>query len=390
MTQDIFYSGKPQPECVMSYSFAVNLFTSSILVDYAVHRTETLADWPQSVAGKLSEKEKQALESIRPILAHGWVLSDHVLTHLPLEHPAHQDWEGLYQWMKAMTDEELYQLVTEGILSGLNFYRTYMEPMPAVEEYLDKIGTRTPDEETFAEPNNQTNGLRALLISWGVEGVEESVKMISNSSRFLEMIMTYVRALWEKGMKPEWKTDEKKLRNAVQSGESLTRSQMSVTDLVIRVTGLEPEEKALRLLDGASSLVFIPCLHLSQLLSIFDIGDTCYILFDPGRQQDAREQKETEPSTADPKEANMASLLEVIGDETRLHILMLLKDQPGLHTLQISDKLGIHQSTVSRHCQQLEKNGIIDMYKEKSYKLYSLNPRHMKNIAAWFTEKLGS
>lgn len=143
-------------------------------------------------------------------------------------------------------------------------------------------------------------------------------------------------------------------------------------------------------MDEASTLTFIPCLHLSRLLSIFAIGDTCYILFDAGLQQSANEQDISETSKAGPGEADMASLLEVIGDQTRLHILMLLKERPGLHTIQISEALGIHQSTVSRHCQQLEKNGVIDMKKENAYKLYSLNRERIRNIAAWFMDKLGS
>lgn len=238
MQREIFYSGKPQPACNVSYSFAVNLFTSSILVDYACHDFETLTNWPKSVAAQLSEKEKQALESIRPILAHGWVLSDYVLRHLSFDHPAHNNWSGLIQWLQTLAGQDLYQLVTEGILSGLDFYRTYMEPMPSVEECLHRLDTAIPDEETLADRKNQMIGLRALLLSWGVEDVDATAKMIADPSQFRERIVIYVQALWEKGMKADWEFDEKKLKNSVATSKQLTKPKMSARDLVIRVTGL--------------------------------------------------------------------------------------------------------------------------------------------------------
>lgn len=88
-----------------------------------------------------------------------------------------------------MTDQDLYQLVTEGILSGLKFYRTYMEPIDSVEKCLQKLGTSVPDEGTFSDPEKQMIGLRALLLSWGLESVESIAGMLTSPSSFRQNIV---------------------------------------------------------------------------------------------------------------------------------------------------------------------------------------------------------
>lgn len=193
-------------------------------------------------------------------------------------------------------------------------------------------------------------------------------------------------------MEEEWSRHEKLLKESVQTTKKMTSTKMRVRDLIIRVTGLEPEKKAFQLLDQASTAIFIPCLQLGELLSIFVIEDICYVLFDPMLQGEMNQPESmyVVPSNQKIEQTDMVSQLEVIGDKTRINILQLLTKQPGMDTGQISEALGVHASTISRHCQQLEKNRIIAMAKVNNHKHYNLNQDQIRQIARWLMESFGS
>ena len=385
MQKEIFYSGKPLPKWNVFSSLAVNIFTASILVDYAFHELETPTDWSKGVAAKLSNEEKQSLAIIRAILAHGWVLRDYVLTHGGAEDAVHADWPSLKGWLASLTDEDMAEIVIEGILSNLDYYNTYLKPMDAVEIILEKIGTQEITAERLKNEEVRQNALKAVLVSWGMQDYEEVAKGILNPALFRHHIMTYVTALWEKGLRAEWTEQSRRLEEKVRMTKRLANGdKMSLSDLVIRVTGLEPEQKANELLMSAKELVFVPCLHLDSYLSMFLLDEVCYVLFDPFMGEDSAQARAEDPAKSKSAD-DFTEMLAVIGDPMRLNLLMLLKERPGLHTGEISEALDVHLSTVSRHCQQLEKSGLIVLKKVNAHKCYSLNKKRLQELGQWLT-----
>lgn len=81
---------------------------------------------------------------------------------------------------------------------------------------------------------------------------------------------------------------------------------------------------------------------------------------------------------------DIAKILKVIGDETRLSILHILSEEGPLIGKEIAGKLGIATSTLSHHMEQLGSMGILHEEKIKNSKYYSVN----KNIMEELLEKL--
>lgn len=392
MKREVLFSTKPQPSYHSFHSLALNLFSSAILVDYAAHGSDTPTPWPKRVAASLSGTEAEALDIIRGILAHGWVLRDYAIRTLPPDHPAHLNWDSLKGWLENLSDDEIIDLTIAGIQSGLSFYDAYLDEMAQVEFFLQKLGTGMPEKETLADPENRRNALLALLHSWQAGEPEDTADKLMTPHVFRKNILIYTTVLWEKGLKEAWHIHEKGHHEAVRYVSQLTAIPLSVDDFIMRVTGLKPEEKAFDVLHEARHITFVPCVHLGQFLSVFKIEKNCYVLFDPEIQQQktAHSAYNLMPHhLPEGTEENMAALLEAIGDKTRLKILLKLKKQPGLHTIQLAEALNIHQSTVSRHCQLLQKNGVITVTKTQSYKCFSLNKERTNELTDWLLRNLG-
>lgn len=62
---------------------------------------------------------------------------------------------------------------------------------------------------------------------------------------------------------------------------------------------------------------------------------------------------------------NVNNVLNILGNETRRRILYLLSAEPR-YFIQLSRDLGVSQQAILKHLELLEKNGIIDSYREKS------------------------
>ena len=65
--------------------------------------------------------------------------------------------------------------------------------------------------------------------------------------------------------------------------------------------------------------------------------------------------------------------LKALGDESRVRILWMLEERP-LCVCELTEALGLAQSTVSRHLQLLEDAGFILAEKESQWRNYRLRP----------------
>lgn len=70
----------------------------------------------------------------------------------------------------------------------------------------------------------------------------------------------------------------------------------------------------------------------------------------------------------------MARMYKALGDEQRIRILYLLRDNGEMYAQEVVDKLGLHQSVVSRHLGLLRAVGLLSVRKQNNMKFYSPNP----------------
>lgn len=380
--REILFEGKPIPTYKIMYSLPINLFTEMIFTDYAVHKFEPPTDWSKEMAVVLNEEDLTNLRSIRSILAHGWILRNFVIKKFEGNSSVHQEWPALIQWLKHLSEEELIELTIDGIISGINYYKQYLKPMPEVEKLLSELGPQVTEREFLQEENNRRKALNTLLVSWQVEQVEEIANKIMDTKQFQKNIVVFVEALWEKGYRKEWEQKEGFLQNAANRIRPLLNEGLSPEDMIIRLTGTKPEEETIKIFDNVNSINFVPCLHLGDHLAIFTFGEKGYVLFEPKYDEIMRNQGLASNQDVD----KVVELLEAIGDSTRLKILFLLNDKPGLHAIQIAEMLDIHQSTVSRGCQLLINAGILSSQKENSFKCYYVEKDWATYLSNWLID----
>jgi ArsR family transcriptional regulator len=80
--------------------------------------------------------------------------------------------------------------------------------------------------------------------------------------------------------------------------------------------------------------------------------------------------------------AEWAERFRVLGDETRLRILSLLKVRDAC-VCELVELLPVSQPAVSQHLRRLKQAGLVDEYRHKSWTFYHLRPDMPDSVATW-------
>ena len=74
-----------------------------------------------------------------------------------------------------------------------------------------------------------------------------------------------------------------------------------------------------------------------------------------------------------------ADMFKLLGDETRLRILLELKDgEKCVH--EIADALGAELSNISHHLRKMRDNNLVTFRKEGRHKYYTLADEHIMSV----------
>src|SRR6266581_2094863 len=76
----------------------------------------------------------------------------------------------------------------------------------------------------------------------------------------------------------------------------------------------------------------------------------------------------------------LASILKAVSDPSRLRILGLLAERPRTGE-ELSDLVGVRPPTVSHHLKRLADAGLVSAVPEQYYRVYSLRPEALREIA---------
>lgn len=389
----------PAPACAAVASLPANLATAMVLVDYAAHGLSTPTPWPQSALAALSVQGLARLRRLRVVLAHGTVLREFVLDRLAPDHPAQRRWEALRAWLAGLSPADAADLVAEGILAGLAFYREEMEPLPEVEAVLRRLGTREPQRPLLADPAARRAALEALLLSWGVRETREALDLALDAAAFRDELVALWDELWERAFAGSWEEGRSRVEEAAERARRLLQQEpRPAGDCVFVVTGLQPPLALEAVLRPASHLLFVPCLHLGRSLSITRAG----LGWAPARRGPDRFRVFYEPPPPGPGAAaegaravalmdfgHLAPALAALGDPARLAILQLLRREGERFAAQVAEELGLHPSTVSRHLAQLEAAGLVRVRREGSAKYYRLDRERLRAVARMLEDALG-
>jgi DNA-binding transcriptional ArsR family regulator len=97
-------------------------------------------------------------------------------------------------------------------------------------------------------------------------------------------------------------------------------------------------------------------------------GDTLWLMFS------CRLPQGSPLGLSEVSRAELLVWLSALADDTRLHILAMLKQRGELCSQEIITMLDTSQSTVSRHLRQLSASGYVREHRTEAGKCYRLNP----------------
>src|SRR5690606_21677060 len=274
---DDLIAAYPPPEWDVALSLPAIHATAVVLVDYAMHGSDTPTGWPHAVANSVSGDVRAEWQLLRPLIAHGTVWRDFVLFQLDRGDAAQQNWDAFREWTAALTDDAVRTLTVEGVLSGLRYYRENMNPMPVVERHLAAVGTRAPARTALAEPDVLRPAVEALAASWNapVEGV---AALAFDPLRMKRVLLNMLDAVWHHGFAELWTMNVPRLRRAVvaatrrleeaaaagRAGAAGTESPVppGLGELVLAATGRQLASSVLDRMRSAERVVFFPGLEM--------------------------------------------------------------------------------------------------------------------------------
>lgn len=386
MPQADLVAANPPARWSTLVSLPANLTTAMVLVDYALHQHATPTPWSYQFARGLTEEEVTRFRRLQALLAHGTNLRDFLLMRLDPAHAAHSEWEALRRWLEELPPSDMTELAIRGVLSGLEFYRTQMQPDATVESLLNQLGTREPDASLLMAPEHRTVGLQALLASWGEKDPWPAIRLAEDPVALKEALLESLTSIWRSGFEATWEAGKKRLEQAASS-VSRSDSPQTTEAAVVQVTGLQPPAATLSDLRGAKQIWFFPCLHLGQHLSVSrgDYGwrpsrpgdDIFHIFYEP---PSGAVSAEPVPTAEAMDLAALGPTLEALGDGTRLAILKLLHGQSEMFALQIAESLKVHPSTVSRQLALLEQMKLVRFRREGNVKYYDLDRERVRSV----------
>lgn len=187
----------------------------------------------------------------------------------------------------------------------------------------------------------------------------------------------HLQTMWEKYLRAEWEQVHPMLAEVVRGFEQIEFRSMNPFDAVEKVTGrnLRGSEKMERHFASTTQMIFLPNAHLGPYISwLFDEETQTTKMF-----FGARLPKEMRARTGALTRSELLVRLNALADETRLKILELLTENDELCAQDFIDRLGLSQSSASRHLRQLTASGYLSERRRDVAKCYSLNTERISD-----------
>lgn len=314
------------------------------------------------------------------------------------------EFSGLDGWI-IKTAEALPKEVVERhrlILLGVHYAVVPKRSFNTFEDYLEDLRSRDPLElreqllevYTSIEPHDDTSGeLRDLSEDEILEDVDTflaflhsrfepeliyedvergAFELLQDPEKLRVEIVTHLTMMWEKYFKAEFKRREPMIDQTVTAFNEFDFEAMEDEEVVRFVTG-QWNEKLQALTSKHEHIIFVPSPHTGPYTGPLFGGDTLRLMFS------CRLPQGSPMGLSEVSRAEMLVWLSALADDSRLHILALLKEHGELCAQEIITILETSQSTTSRHLRQLSASGYIREHRTEAGKCYRLNEERFED-----------
>lgn len=210
------------------------------------------------------------------------------------------------------------------------------------------------------------------------------VDRVGAGAEYRDAMVALIRSIWTESLADEWARNESMVAASV---DALSKVPVTGTfaERILRLTRRDNlPDWWLSRLQEVTDIVYIPSPHVGPYLLMIDAGPVAYVT------AKARIPAAVVDSNApDVDRSDLLVRLAALGDETRLAILEVARREGEITTPLIMERLGLTQSSASRHLMQLAATGLLSVNANEKTKRYRQNPRRVQEIARGITDLLG-
>jgi DNA-binding transcriptional ArsR family regulator len=204
----------------------------------------------------------------------------------------------------------------------------------------------------------------------------EAHALLKKSTTLHKTITTHLRWMWEKCLAPEWDRTRPMLEKSVEAFQKICLEKLSPLEAVRIVVGRDLRTHDYDTdLNHAEEIIFVPSVHVGPYVIVLKSEKTIWIAFG------ARVPEGVPARSAALTRSELLVRLTALADETRLHILELLKEHGELSSQEVMDRLRLSQSSASRHLIQLCATSFLLERRQERTKYYRINPEKLDSVS---------
>lgn len=201
--------------------------------------------------------------------------------------------------------------------------------------------------------------------------VEAKYELFQNPEGKKETILAHLRVMWRDHLAEEWERNLPMLRESLAALESLDYTGKSF-DVIIKLVTDRDLPAPWEHLSEADEVVFVPSPHIAPYLMGVDFNEGPQYIFFGARIPEGAAVRSPALSRSE-----LLTRLSALADDTRLRILQFLAEEGEKSAAEITDRLGLSQSSASRHLSQLSATNYLLERRKEGAKHYSLNPERI-------------
>jgi DNA-binding transcriptional ArsR family regulator len=204
-----------------------------------------------------------------------------------------------------------------------------------------------------------------------IDAIErEAYQLLTHPKKMRGVIVEHFRFMWDQYLQQEWSHVLPLVNESVEAFAQVDLEGLSDEEAMEFITG-QKHEKSMRWLEGIDTFIFVPSAHAGPYVLPLHAKNIAWITFG------VRQPEGQEKGISDLSRMELLVWLSALSDDTRLHILGLLREQGELCAQEIIDQLELSQSSCSRHLRQLTASGYLRERRTEAGKCYSLNPERL-------------
>lgn len=197
--------------------------------------------------------------------------------------------------------------------------------------------------------------------------LNEAHRLFNDPAALLGSISEHLLWMWGETLAAEWERVRPMIEESVAAYERLEFHNLTGLEAIRAVTGRDMTGKMGSKLETSDLLLFMPNAHIGPYISKWKFHDSLLLAFG------ARLPRGVQTHSSALSRSELLVRLNALADDTRLRILELLTQHEELCAQDIIERLGLSQSTISRHLSQLSASGYITERRREVAKCYSLN-----------------